>query len=258
MNKIKYAFAGALVGVFAYPVTCIFLDEEGAVIGIIAGFIIGLIAGANADKEQKLVEIEAKRQAEENARIAEQEERKRQHQAAVQAEEDTLKHWSESRLIPVLKAFDTIESIIDVNDDGHIQYAQPFYDQQNASNCRRKLDELKAEAAQKDHSAQFVSYSKHFQTELNNTISSLNGLIQSIINDYKKFKFDFRASLPDSLCRLAYLTGDDGYMTSANAAYLFLIATLDSITQVDMNNYVLMPAEALSAMPLTSVTCPCM
>ncbi len=231
MYKVKYGLVGALIGVifggvvycgqelWAY-ISCNEVNTETTLkvfgIGVTIGLIIGIIVGAFADKEAKRAAIEAKRQAEEDARIAMQEERERQRQAAIQAEEYILKKWSEARLLPVLKAFDTIESIIDVDDNGNIIYAQPFYDQHNANNCRRRLEEIQAEAIQKDRSAQYVSYSKHFQTELNNAITSLNELIQATINDYKKFKFDFRASLSDGLCQLAYLTGDNGYLTAAN------------------------------------------
>ena len=161
MYKVKYGLVGALIGVifggvvycgqelWAY-ISCNEVNTETTLkvfgIGVTIGLIIGIIVGAFADKEAKRAAIEAKRQAEEDARIAMQEERERQRQAAIQAEEYILKKWSEARLLPVLKAFDTIESIIDVDDNGNIIYAQPFYDQHNANNCRRKLDEIKDEA----------------------------------------------------------------------------------------------------------------
>lgn len=273
MYKVKDGFFGALIGagcgmaiwcgqcVWA-EISCSSVDSEitiGAIAtGIILGLIIGIIVGSNEDKEAQRATEEARRQAEEDERLVAQQERERQHQEAVRAEEDILKKWREVRLIPVIQAFFTIEFIFDVgvDDDGNIQHAQPFYNQQYANNCRHKLEEIKTEAIQKDHSAQFVSYSKLFQTELNNTISSLNEFIQSIINDYKKLKISFRSLFSNSLCQLAYLTGDMGYMTSANAAYLFSIALLCPITKVNLDNYgsVITPVDTKEKMTQVSMT----
>jgi len=230
LYKVKYGFIGALIGGFLGLVTSAFLFM------MIVGLVIGVIIGTNVEKA-KLAEVESKRQAEEAARVAAEQERARQAQEAMQAEENLLYKWKQEKLIPAIKAFDSIESIIDVDNDGEIQTAQPFYNQENADNCKKRLNELKSEAIAKDKTVRYVSYQKTITSEIDDFVHMLNDNIQGALKEYREWKFDLRIALADWLCQLAYVTGDTEYLKAANAAYLFCVGTFDSVTQFNLNDY---------------------
>ena len=230
MYKVKYGFIGALIGGFLGLVMSAFLFM------MIVGLVIGVIIGTNVEKA-KLAEVESKRQAEEAARVAAEQERARQAQEAMQAEENLLYKWKQEKLIPAIKAFDSIESIIDVDNDGEIQTAQPFYNQENADNCKKRLNELKSEAIAKDKTVRYVSYQKTITSEIDDFVRMLNDNIQGALKEYREWKFDLRIALADWLCQLAYVTGDTEYLKAANAAYLFCVGTFASVTQVNLNDY---------------------
>ena len=211
---------------------------------VILAIFVGIIIYSIKRKKEKALQLEEQRRLEEDeARRLAEEERNRQEAEIKLREEHQLSEWVNQKLIVVLNGLSNIkvtppENIDSINrmDDN----AEPIYDRNEYLRLQKLLQNLKIEAEHISRNTKYVNYTNAYNKQLNDKISLLKSNIIRIIEKCKNMDFseEIYSFLLLYLFELMFITGDEGYLPAALAAYRFWYCQcLGILCEVSVKNY---------------------
>lgn len=191
-------------------------------IALAIGIIVYIVSG---NRKKKRALEEQRRIDAENARLAEEAERERKKQEAIKLEEQQLSDWLNKKLKPTIKALLSVDVEIPPNDmeitDKPVLDAVPEYDENCVISYQKELDNLKNEA--KSKRTDYVNYTAVFEKEFSSAVKSIEDEISEILEKCKKWDFtgELYGILYHDLYKLYFLKKDNDYLQPALTAYRF-------------------------------------
>lgn len=211
---------------------------------VLLAIVIGIIIYSVRRKKEKALKLEEQRRfEEEEARRLAEEERNRQEAETKAQEEHQLSEWINQKLTVVLNGLSNI-SVVPPDDIDTINRmddnAEPVYDRSEYLRLQKVLQSLKVEAANLSRNAKYVNYTNAYNKQLGDQISSLKSSIVKIIEKCRNMDFseEIYSLLLHYLFQLVFITGDEGYLPAALAAYRFWYCQcLGILCEVSVKNY---------------------